>query len=220
MSKLSLLDQLFYKLESGGMSPMYMGGAMIVDPTDSPFPLDGKILADHLAARMEKIPLMRQKLVQDRLKIGDMRLVGDPDFNVKNHITRTRLEAPGDYKQLTDCLGNFSAQRMDLNRPLWRYEVIEGLKGGHVAIAMHLHHAVIDGMGAQEALSTIWSTKPEAPEQPGGKVWQVDELPTSFELIRDALTENAQRLYIKMPTFLLKSGAPLFKATLSLLNKR
>ena len=218
MSKLGLLDQLFYKLETGGMSPLYMGGAMILDPTDSPYPIDGKILADHLAARMEKIPLMRQKLVQDKLKLGDMRLVDDPNFDVKNHITRTSLKAPGGYKELTECLGEFSAQHLDLTRPLWHYEIIEGLENGRFAIALHIHHSIIDGIGAQQALGSIWSTKPIKPEKPSGKAWQVEEEPTSFELIRGALAENAERLYVKMPAFLMKSGAPLLKATFKTLT--
>ena len=64
MRKLGLLDQAFVKTEQGGMPPMYMGSATILDPTSSPYPLDAARLANHLAAVLENIPLMRQKLVQ------------------------------------------------------------------------------------------------------------------------------------------------------------
>ena len=37
MHRLGLLDQAFYKIETCGMSPPYMAGAMILDVTDSPF---------------------------------------------------------------------------------------------------------------------------------------------------------------------------------------
>ena len=60
MTKLSLMDQVFYKLETGGISPVYMGGGMILDPGDSPYPLDGKSLADHLAACLEQVPANRR----------------------------------------------------------------------------------------------------------------------------------------------------------------
>jgi diacylglycerol O-acyltransferase len=112
------MDQAFYKLEAGGMYPVLMAGAMILDVAGSPYPLNAKMIADHLAARMEKVPLMRKKLVQDALRIGNMQLVDDPSFDVRNHITRTVLPAPGGYRELTDCLGEFSAQRLDLSRPM------------------------------------------------------------------------------------------------------
>ena len=218
MNKLSLMDQAFYKLEQSGMSPVLMAGAMIVDPVGSPYPLNGKKLADHLAARMEKIPLMRQKLVQDSLKIGDVRLVDDPDFDVRNHITRTRLKAPGNYRQLMDCLGAFSAKRLDLTRPLWHYEIIEGLAGGRFAIATHLHHSILDGIGARLALGSMWDEKPVPAEKPANQVWQVEETPTSFALLWDALKENAERLYVKTPAFLFNNKSPLTQALLKQLS--
>ena len=218
MNKLSLLDQVFYKLEAGGMSPLLMAGTMIVDPRSSPYPLNGKKLADHLAARMEKIPLMRQKLVQDSLKIGDMRLVDDPEFDVKNHITLTKLKAPGNYGQLMDCLGAFSAQRLDLTRPLWHYEIIEGLEGGRIAVATHLHHCILDGIGARQALGSMWDEKPVPAEKPSQREWEVEETPSAFSLLWDALKENAERLYVKAPTFIYHNRSPLTQALLKSLS--
>lgn len=208
MNKLSPLDQIFYLLDMSGM-PVMMCGAMIVDPTDSPYPLDGKILADHIAARMEKIPLMRQKVAQDVLKIGNMKLVDDPGFDVKNHISIARLKQPGGYKELTEHLGEFSAQRLDLSRPLWQYEVIEGLEGGRFAVAIHIHHCILDGVGATEALGSVWDTKPVPAEQPSSGAWQVKEGPTPFSLLWDAVNENAERMYVNTPAFLLKSSSSL-----------
>lgn len=212
MSRLGAIDQVFIAMERAGMSPMVMGGAMILDPAGSPYPIDGKQLADHVAARMERIPLMRQKIVQDRLRIGSYRLVEDPDFDVRNHISRVTLAAPGGYSELTDCLGALSSQRLDMTRPLWHYEVIEGLEGGRLALATHIHHSIIDGIGALEALSSLWDRQPVPPERPQGRAWQVDEVPTAFELLRDALRENAERLYVQAPRLALQAGSPLLKS--------
>src|SRR5450631_3113665 len=112
MTKLSLFDQLFYKIEKAGLPPMYMAGAMIIDPAQSPHKLTPKIIADHLAARMEAIPLMRKMIVQDSLAIGSVRLVDDPKFAVRNHIYITQLPEPGGYKELTERLGHFSERRI------------------------------------------------------------------------------------------------------------
>jgi diacylglycerol O-acyltransferase / wax synthase len=220
MSKLGLLDQVFRSLESNGLTPIIMGGAMIFDPSTSPYPLNGKILADHLAARLERIPIMRKKLVQDRLKIGNLQLVEDPDFNVKNHITVTSLPAPGGYAELTACLEDFSAQPLEMDRPLWHYEVIEGLEGGRIAVATHIHHIILDGVGAVKALGSVWDLEPTPPERPVGRHWEVDEVPTPFELIREAILENAERLYLKAPNFLIKHGTPLLRTAINAIKSR
>ena len=96
--KLSLMDQAFFKLEEAGMAPSPMGGVMILNPKTADWALTGKIIANHLAARMERIPLMRQKPLQDKLKLGSIRLVDDPDFDVNNHITVARVKRPGGYQ--------------------------------------------------------------------------------------------------------------------------
>ncbi len=217
MTKLSLMDQVFYKLETGGISPVYMGGGMILDPGDSPYPLDGKSLADHLAACLEQVPVLRQKLVQDRLRIGDMRLVDDPEFDIRNHITRTVLEAPGGPRELNEYFCEFSAQRLDLSRPLWHFEVIEGLEGGQLAFASHLHHSLMDGMGAMAVLGGLWDSEPLPAEQPTDPAWAAEDEPTPFELLREALRENAERMYTKTPALLRKSGGPVLKAGLNAL---
>lgn len=219
MKKLSLLDQLFFKLEEGGISPVYMAGGMVFDPSTSPYPLDSRMLADHLAARLEQVPLLRKKLVQDSFRIGHMRLVDDPKFDVGNHITLTRLKKPGGYAQLTECLGCFSAQRLDMSRPPWHFELIDGLQGGRIAVAMHLHHAVVDGIGAMQALGGVWDQAPVPAETPAGKQWRDQDEPTPFELLREALRENAERLYADTPAFLLTSGVPLVKSLANTLTK-
>jgi diacylglycerol O-acyltransferase / wax synthase len=220
MSKLGLLDQAFHSLETNGLTPIIMGGAMIFDPSSSPYPLDGKILAEHLAARLERIPIMRKKLLQDRFKIGNLRLVEDPDFDVSNHISVVSLPAPGGYDELTACLESFSAQRLDMSRPLWHYEIIENLEGGKIAVATHIHHVILDGVGAVKALASLWDLQPLAPEKPVGRHWKVDAIPTPLELLRDAIRENAERLYVKTPNFLLKNAGPLAKNAAKLIKSR
>jgi WS/DGAT/MGAT family acyltransferase len=220
MTRLSLFDQLFYKIEKAGLPPLYMAGAMVIDPAQSPFKLTPAIVADHLAARMEAIPLMRKKIVQDALSIGSVRLVDDPKFSVRNHIYITQLPAPGGYKELTERLGSFSERRIDLNMPPWHYEVIGGLEGGKIAVAIHLHHAVMDGLGAQDALSRMYDTKPVKPERPRKRKWKVVESSAPMSLLSSALLENAERIFVKTPKYLYRSGIPLAKTLATVLTRQ
>jgi len=120
--ELNFIDQAFYKLEQGGVSPAYMGGASIFEPGNSKRSrLASRTLADHLAARLETVPLLRKKLVQDPLRIGNMRLVDDPRFDIHNHVTCATLKRPGGYRELTEYLGEFSARRLDFSRLPWHF---------------------------------------------------------------------------------------------------
>jgi diacylglycerol O-acyltransferase / wax synthase len=220
MTRLSLFDQLFYKAEKAGLPPLYLAGVMIMEPAKAPHKLTAAIIADHLAARMEKIPLMRQKIVQDPLRIGSVRMVEDPGFDVHNHISISTLPQPGGYKEFTDALGTFSARRLDLSMPPWHYEVIDGLEGGRLALAIHVHHAVMDGLGVQDALSSIYDPKPVKPEKPKKRKWRVSDESAPMSLLSSAMLENAERVFVKAPKYLMKSGLPLAKALASLLTKQ
>jgi diacylglycerol O-acyltransferase / wax synthase len=220
MTKLSLFDQLFYKAEQAGLPPLYMAGVMIMDASRAPFKLTPKIVADHLGARMERIPLMRKKIVQDALRIGSVRLIDDSQFDVRRHITTIRLPAPGGYAEFTRCIGEFSEQALDLSIPPWHYQVIDGLEGGRMALAIHLHHAVMDGLGAQEALSSLYDLKPLKPEKlkRGGPIRSAE--PVSQSLLSSALLENAERVFVKTPKYIFNSGVPLAKSLAALLSKQ
>lgn len=206
MIELSLFDQIFYKFEQGGMSPVYMAGANIFEPPGSRRGLNGRILSAHLASRLEKIPLLRKKLVQDPMRIGNMRLVDDAQFDVGRHITCATLRKPGRYRELTGYLGEFSARRLDLSRPPWQFEIIEGLEGGRFALAYHLHHSLFDGVGAVSMMRTVHDTEPVAPGHPGNEPWQPEPEPTRRELLRLAVKENVNRAFFKVPATVAKTA--------------
>lgn len=220
MQRLRILDQLMFKLEEGGVTRMYMCGGVILDPTDSPYPLDSELLADHLAACMEEVPLMRQRLVQDPLKLGDLRLVEDPDFYARNHVTISTLAGPGGYDELTEALGRFSGTPLDPTRPLWHLEVIDGLAKGRMAVAMHIHHAIMDGSGAKLILGAMRSPEPTPCRKPRGTAWPADTLPSRTRLLGGALMENMQRLYIGTPRFLLANARPIRRSLSQQIRRR
>ncbi len=210
--KLSLFDQAFFKLEEVGMAPLPMGGALILNPKSADWELSGEDIANHLAARMEKIPLMRKKPLQDKLKIGSIRLVDDPNFDVNNHISVTRVKRPGGYRQLAEHLGEFSQKPIPTDRPLWQFEIIEGLRGGKIAVATHIHHGILVGVGAVEALAGLNDLEPRRPDKPRTIPWPADDEPKAGQLISDALRESVDRSFVKTPQLVRKSVRPLLRA--------
>ncbi len=209
MKELGFFDQAMLKLEAAGMSPVYMCGAFILETAGSTYPVDGEVIADHLAACMEQIPLMRQRLIQDPLKLGSLRLVDDPEFNVRNHVSHMELDAPGGYQALTKALARFSSQRIDLTRPLWQFEVITGLAEQQIAVAAHIHHALMDGMSGMRMMENMFSHKPVRGRKPRTKRLEAAPLPTPIDLLGSALTETMRRLYIQTPTFGWQNAGPV-----------
>lgn len=213
MTKLNLLDQIFYKLDKAGLAQVYMGGAVVIDASATAPRLTGQDIIEHLIARFEAIPVLHKKIVEDPLKLGNMQLVDAPDFNIRDHFSLTVLDAPGNYEQLTQSLEQFSVRSMDFNRPLWRYEIIEGLEDGRIAIASHLHHALMDGEGAIRTLASIFDQEPLPPETPSDKPWKPEEPPSAYKMIVEGLVDITQQLYYKTPLFLKENRRNL--ATLS-----
>lgn len=220
MIKLGLLDQLFYQLDASGMAPMIMQGASVLDPSTARHPLDGDALAEHLAARLSKIPLLRQKVVRDPLRIGNLRLVEDPNFDVREHITRATLPPPGDVDALLGHLERLSVQRLDLRKPLWRFEVIDGLAGDKLAISTKMHHSILDGVAGIRAVSSLYDAEPRPPERlPRAPRRRKLREPSRLGLVRGALGDVASQL-IAGPRFLSRNSAGLVRMLGGALRER
>ena len=71
----------------------------------------------------------------------------DPEFDIEYHMRRLRIPKPGTDRQLFDLAAQLYQEPLDRTRPLWRFVVIDGLKGGRSAIWSIVHHAVSDGIG-------------------------------------------------------------------------
>ncbi len=199
MERLSLIDQALYKVTTSGLPSLNMQGAMIFDPKHAPARVTAKTLAEHLAARLDGVAILRKKLVQDPLRLGDLRLVDDAGFDVWNHIGCAALPAPGDLPALRRHLGRFSAQGLDLDRPLWRFEIIDGLRDGRLAVAMKLSHATMDGMAAMRVLQCIFDDRPRRPGRYKPVAWSPEPEPTRLQLLGSAARENIERIGFQLP---------------------
>jgi len=78
METIGVVDQLFYKADQHEVVSLVMGGASVLQPVQSDAPLQADVIADHIGARLEQVPLLRKKFVQDPLRIGSVRKVEDP----------------------------------------------------------------------------------------------------------------------------------------------
>jgi WS/DGAT/MGAT family acyltransferase len=172
--------------------------------------LQARTLADHLAARLARVPLMRQTFVQDALRLGSVHRVEDPAFDVSRHVAARRLPAPGGYTELTRSVAGLLEEPLGLAER-WRWTVLDGLAGGRAAVVLRIHHALADGVGASTALASIYDPHPVPAEKPR-RHDRAPPLPGAGKLLTRAFGESAQRWLREVPRFAGTHGAELFGA--------
>lgn len=220
MDRLSFLDQVVHKISTTGLPSLNMQGAGVFDPAKATHKVNAMILAEHIAARLSEFPILRKKLIQDPIKIADMRLVDHAEFDVWDHITFATLPSPGDAEVLDRHLAKFSAQELDQDKPLWRFEIIEGLEGGKIALAQKLSHATMDGMAAMKVIGSIFDMEPKAPAKLEKTAWTPEPLPTRMGLLRSALKETAQRFGVDAPKTIVALSKDLTKSAKQSISTR
>jgi diacylglycerol O-acyltransferase / wax synthase len=67
---------------------------------------------------------------------------------------------------LAEQVARLHGRALDRAHPLWELYVIQGLKGGRVAVFTKIHHAAIDGMSGAEILGVLLDPAPEGRDIP------------------------------------------------------
>ena len=114
---------------------------------------------EHVLAVLEERLLVherfRQRVVEDR---GALRTRSywqtDPEFDLRAHVERIVLPAPGDTETLNETVGRLLSVPLDLNRPLWTFTLIDGYEGGSVFFA-RVHHCIGDGAALVRVLFAL-----------------------------------------------------------------
>ncbi len=121
---------------------------------------DWPTLVDRFDRASRVAPILRQKVLEGPADILSPRLVIDPDFDLSFHMRRFRMAEPGSWEQVLDEARRQSMANFDLDRPLWRVTLIEGLQDGRAALIIKLHHAIADGQGAMMLGATVIDLDP------------------------------------------------------------
>ncbi|MDF2979173.1 MAG: Diacylglycerol O-acyltransferase [Actinomycetospora sp.] len=154
---LSPLDAAFLEIEDAepGVSMAIASIAVFAGPaptTDE--------FARHLAGRLPLIPRYRQKVRRVPFDLGTPVWVDDPGFVLEHHLVRVALPAPGGDAELAALMGRVMATRLDRDRPLWRYWLVEGLAGGRWALISQVHHCLVDGVSGTDLYRVVLDPEP------------------------------------------------------------
>jgi diacylglycerol O-acyltransferase / wax synthase len=208
--RLTGLDNSFLQIERQG-AHMHVGGCAIFE---GPAP-EYDALVETVAARLHLVPRYRQRLASVPLGQGRPVWVDDPHFRLPFHVRHTALPRPGDDAQLRRLAGRIFSQAIDRDRPLWELWLIEGLSDGRFAVLSKTHHALIDGVSGVDIASVIFDTDPDPqPVAPPPRPWAPRPLPSSAQLLADALVEHTTQ-----PAATLHSAAELVRGPHELLAR-
>jgi WS/DGAT/MGAT family acyltransferase len=163
-AQLTALDTTFLELEDADPSAhMHIGGVLVFAPTPTGGPPSLEELWALLDSRIEALPRYRMRLDPPHPgRLARPHWRPDPTFDIRRHVHRETLAAPGGWEELLEWAGVYFAQRVDRTGPLWEIVLLEGLGDDHWALVTKTHHALVDGVGSVDVAHLLLDAEPDA----------------------------------------------------------
>jgi WS/DGAT/MGAT family acyltransferase len=185
--RLTGLDSSFLHLERDS-THMHVAGCAVFEGSAPAY----DELVEEILARLHLVPRYRQRLAFVPLEQGRPVWVDDPHFNITYHVRHTALPRPGGDRELKRLAGRVFSQALDRSRPLWELWLVEGLSGNRFALLTKTHHALVDGISGVDIATVLFDASPDPlPVAPPDHEWIPRPLPSSTQLLADALRERA-----------------------------
>jgi WS/DGAT/MGAT family acyltransferase len=194
-------------------APQHVGGVTLLDPSRAP-DFGFEKLVRVVDERIRLAPRYTRKLREVAGGLDRAWLVDDPGFDVRGHVHRVGVPAPGGMRELAELVGFLFATPLDRRRPLWEMWLIEGMAEGRVALLMKSHHCLMDGQAASGLGSLLCDLEPE-PSQPREApvlepAPEPSEAAVALRALRNALGRPAARL--RLGRSLLRQGVNALRA--------
>jgi diacylglycerol O-acyltransferase / wax synthase len=204
--ELTALDAFFLYAERPE-APLHIGAVYVFEGEPQvPGGRGARGIRRTLEERLHLVPRYRQRVRFRPLNIGHPVWVDDPDFDLDNHVTYSTLPGPGTDAALRDHAARVLAERLDVHRPLWELEVVDGLAGGRVALINKVHHAMVDGISTVDMATLLFDLDPAAPPVGDPPPWYPRPAPDDLSLasdsidgLRRAVTANPLTLPFRLP---------------------
>jgi WS/DGAT/MGAT family acyltransferase len=140
---------------------MMINGVLVLER-----PLAPEDLATLLEERLLPIRRFRQRLVVPRS--GRPYWEEDPDFDLAHHLVVSDLPEAASETDLRDAVSALMGAPIDYDRPLWRFHLLRGYRGGSV-IMPRLHHCLGDGIALMLVLLSLTDLQPDGDAEGGAE---------------------------------------------------
>jgi WS/DGAT/MGAT family acyltransferase len=160
---MSAADSLMWQIER---DPLLRSTITAVSLLDRPPDWDG------LRRRVERVahdvPRLRQHVVGSFAGLGNPVWRHDPNFELGYHLRRRRLRPPLTFHEALVIASTSAMSSFDKSRPLWEFEVVEGLAGGQAMLIQKIHHSVADGIAGLRLAAALLDLErtPPGPAEP------------------------------------------------------
>ena len=190
--RLSSMDASFLYFEKKE-APMHIGSVSLFDG-ELPF----EEFVAMLDAKMHLLPRYQQIVVPDPFNLGHPTWEFDSNFNIRNHIFKLQIDAPGGEKELIELAGRIFTPMMERHKPLWDIYLVYGLEGKKTAMICRVHHCMVDGMSGVDLLKIVLDFSPTPapiPPKPTAKPRepQPDATRRLFDSILGGMQEGMNR---------------------------
>jgi diacylglycerol O-acyltransferase / wax synthase len=183
MDRLSSFDTSFLANEKDN-AHMAIGAVLVFDGSA---PGQGEFLAQ-VRSRLHLLPRLRQRLLTPPLGLGTPFWVDDETFDVRRHVDRISLPAPGGDEEMRALAGELLAPPLDRRKPLWELTLVDGFAADQWAIVYKTHHAMADGISAVDIGMLLFDTDREAPPPGEEEPWRPHRSPSGAGLAGHAAT--------------------------------
>lgn len=126
---------------------MMITGVLLFDE-----PIDFGQLTELVERRMLRFDRFRQRV--SRPPLGPPVWADDPRFDIRAHMHRIALPAPGDQRALQELVSDLMSTPLDFSKPLWQFHLVEGYGSGS-AVVCRLHHSIADGIALVHVLLSL-----------------------------------------------------------------
>lgn len=190
MRVMSGLDARFLFSETPS-AHMHTVKIAVVDVSARSDPLTPERLLGLLEARLERMPVLRRRVVPVPHGLGNPVLIDDPEFELRRHLRHVSVAPPGGVRELSDIVAGIAAVPLVRDRPLWELTMVEGLAGGQVGCIVKIHHSLADGGAAVALLMNAFVLEDsEAVIEP----FQPESVPSDRSLYRMAAPSTLRAL--------------------------
>ncbi len=183
--RLSPQDAAFLYFDTDA-APMNVGSVGIFEG-EIPF----EKFMESVASKLHLVPRYRQRVVPPPFNVGRPTWEYDPNFDIRRHIHRLRIDAPGTDSQLADLAAQLYAGRLDRGKPLWEVYIVDGLEGDRTGMIAKTHHCLVDGVSGVELLMvTLDVSQDPPPTPPSPEPYDPPAIPDQPALFFDAIWDN------------------------------
>ncbi|MFQ5473194.1 MAG: wax ester/triacylglycerol synthase family O-acyltransferase [Dehalococcoidia bacterium] len=194
--RLGLEDTAFLFLESDE-SPSNVGSVAIFEGN-----MSFDRFLENVSSKMHLVPRYRQRVVGAPFNAARPTWEDDPDFDIRRHIRRLRLDAPGTLDDLMNLAARIHEGKMDRSKPLWEIYIVEGLEGDRTGMINKVHHCLVDGIAGIELLMITLDFSPEpAPAPPPERDYSPAPIPSWRTLLRDAIFDQTSEVIDRWADF-------------------